>query len=101
MRRSLIYAPEAADDLDRLYDFIADRSGAQRALGYVGRIKAACEGLTAFAERGQKRDDLRQGLRILGFERRVAIAFHVTVDMIVVDRILYGGRDLGAVFASD
>ena len=101
VQRDLIYAPEAADDLARLRDYIAARSGTQRALGYVDRIMAACDGLTTFPERGRTRDDLRPGLRIVGFERRVAIAFHVTDTMVVIDRILYGGRDLGDAFAPD
>jgi toxin ParE1/3/4 len=41
---------------------------------------------------------LRPGLRVTGFERRVAIAFHVAADTVVVDRILYGGRDLDGAF---
>jgi toxin ParE1/3/4 len=47
-----------------------------------------------FPERGRRRDDLRPGLRIIGFGRRVTIAFHVTGDRITIDRVLYGGRDL-------
>lgn len=47
-----------------------------------------------FPERGTRREDLRSGLRIIGFERRVTIAFHVAADRITVDRVLYGGRDL-------
>ena len=29
-----------------------------------------------------------------GFDRRVLIAFHITPELVVIDRILYGGRDL-------
>jgi toxin ParE1/3/4 len=36
-----------------------------------------------------------RGLRVAGFERRVAIAFHIAPDTVTIDRILYGGRDLG------
>jgi hypothetical protein len=38
------------------------------------------------------------GLRIIGFGRRVTIAFHVAGDRITIDRILYGGRDLTRAF---
>ena len=51
-----------------------------------------------FPDRGIKRDDLRPGLRILGFERRAAIALQVTADSVTILRILYGGRDLETVF---
>jgi toxin ParE1/3/4 len=44
------------------------------------------------------RNDLRPGLRTVGFEGRVTIAFHVDPNTVTIDRILYGGRDLdGAV----
>jgi hypothetical protein len=42
-----------------------------------------------FPERGRRRDDLRPGLRIIGFGRRVTIAFHVAD---------YAGRDLRRAF---
>ena len=54
-----------------------------------------------FPERGRQRDDLRPGLRIVGFERRVSIAFHVSPDTLVIDRIFYGGRDIGLAFQTD
>jgi toxin ParE1/3/4 len=94
MAREVVFAPEAQADLFKLYDYIAARSGAARAIGYVGRIERYCQGFARPAERGTKRDDLRPGLRIVGFERRVTIAFHVDSDTVTIDRILYGGRDI-------
>ncbi len=44
------------------------------------------------------REDVRAGLRTIGFERRVTIAFQVTSERVVIDRILYGGRDVGGLF---
>jgi toxin ParE1/3/4 len=92
--REVIFSPEAEADLFELYDYIADRSGPMRAIGYVGRIEKYCLGFAHAGERGTKRDDLRPGLRIVGFERRVTIAFHVTPRTVTIDRILYGGRDV-------
>lgn len=65
-----------------------------RAIGYIDRIEAYCAGFEASPERGTRRDDLRPGLRIVGFERRVTIAFHATPSVVIIDRILYGGRDV-------
>ncbi len=93
MTRTVIFAPEAEDDLLQLYDFIADRSGPARAYGYAERIRTYCLAFETFPERGIRRDDLRPRLRLVGFERRVTIAFHLTPAAIVIDRILYGGRD--------
>jgi toxin ParE1/3/4 len=94
VKRRVTFSPEAEADLFELYDYIASQSGPRRAIGYIGRIEKTCLGLEFAGERGTKRDDLRPGLRIIGFERRVTIAFHVDPDTITIDRILYGGRDL-------
>ncbi|SEP38726.1 hypothetical protein SAMN04487843_11491 [Methylobacterium sp. ap11] len=36
-----------------------------------------------------------------GFERRITIAFHLTVDHGVIDRILHAGRNVRAAFDAD
>ena len=98
MARKVVLSPEAEADLFELYDYIAERSGRTRAIGYVGRIEKYCLGFAHSAERGTMRDDLRPGLRTIGFEGRVTIAFHVDPNTVTIDRILFGGRDLdGAV----
>jgi len=73
----VIFSPEAAADLSNLYDYIAKESGPTRAMNYLTRIEAYCAGFRFSAERGTKRDDLRPGLRIVGFERRITLAFHI------------------------
>jgi len=90
--RSVIYSPEANDDLIELYDYIADRGAPNAALAYVARLDARCAGLTDFPEQGLRRDDIQPGLRLVGFERRTMIAFHITADAVVIDRIFHGGR---------
>jgi toxin ParE1/3/4 len=101
MTRTVIFSPEAENDLSTLYTYISEQSGSERALGYIERLATHCERLATFPERGQKRDDLRPGLRITGFERRVTIAFHVTLDCVVIDRLLYAGRDVGVALDQD
>ena len=99
MKRRVVYSPEAREDLNNLFDYIAERTSADAALAYTLRIKSWCDSLADFAERGTQRDDLWPGLRIIGFEKRVAVAFHVTADTVTIDRILYGGRDLSRAFS--
>jgi toxin ParE1/3/4 len=94
----VIFAPEARRDLFDLYDFIAARSGPARAMGYIERIERHCFDFAKVPERGTRRDDLRPGLRTVGFERRILIAFHFGDEKVTIDRILYGGRDLGKAF---
>jgi toxin ParE1/3/4 len=101
MKRKVIFAPEARDDLFALYSYIAERSGTARAFGYIGRIERYCLGFDVAGERGSRRDDLRPGLRIVGFERRVTIAFHVEPGTVTIDRIFYAGRDVERIFRGD
>lgn len=94
MTYKVVFSPEAENDLLELYLYIAERTGDARALAYVERLERYCKGFEEFPERGTSRDDLFPGLRVVGFERRVSIAFHVNVDTVTFDRLLYGGRDL-------
>jgi len=99
--REVIFAPEALTYLFELYDHIAAGSGAERARNYTDRIVATCRKLVTFPKRGTARDDLRPGLRTTTYRRRVTIAFHITATHVVIDRILYGGRDLPALFQQE
>jgi toxin ParE1/3/4 len=97
--RKVILTPEALGDLDSLYEYIAADSGPARAISYIERIEDYCARFDLVAERGTRRDDIRPGLRIVGFERRVTIAFHVDPTTVTIDRILYGGREFEGMLA--
>jgi toxin ParE1/3/4 len=86
-------SPEAQDDLIRLYDWIAEMASPHRALSYIERLEHYCFNFDMASERGHRRDDIRPGLRIVGFERRVTIAFAVDDATVTVIRLFYGGRD--------
>jgi toxin ParE1/3/4 len=88
----------AQADLDEIFAWIADRAGERVALRYTARIERFCMGMTAFPQRGTARDDLRAGLRTIGFERRATIAFSLRGDDVVILRILYAGRSLDLAF---
>lgn len=88
-----IFAPEARDDLFEVYDWIAAVASPDTALSYIERIETYCLSFTHVAERGKRRDDVRPGMRIVGFERRVTIAFSIKDDRVTILRIFYGGRN--------
>lgn len=94
MKYRVIFNPEARIDLLNLYSYIADRSGEERALAYIQRIEETCFSLQTFPFRGEPWKSARPGLRVLGFERRVSIAFQINSDAVVIFRVLYGGRNL-------
>jgi toxin ParE1/3/4 len=98
---NVIFTAATRNDLGKLYIYIAENANIDRAYGYTEAIRSYCLGLAAFPQRGTMRNDLRQGLRIIGFRRRVTIAFHVSADRVVIDRILYGGRNIDALLIDD
>lgn len=67
--------PEAENDLVAIYTYIRDNGSADIARSYIQRIQAFLRGFDTFPERGIRRDDIRPGLRIVGFERRITVAF--------------------------
>src|ERR1700712_4324544 len=81
---TITFLPLARLQLRGIRNYISAQSGPGRAAAYVNTIIAACAQLATFPQRGAKRDDLRPGLRILGFRRRVAIAFTISPDGTVV-----------------
>ncbi len=92
-QRAVVFSPEARNDLVTLYDWIADAASPQIALNYIERLENYCMGLSHASERGQRRDDVRRNLRIVGFERRATIAFSVTAEQVTVLRVYYAGRN--------
>jgi toxin ParE1/3/4 len=47
--------------------------------------------------RGRARDDIRPGLRTIGYRRRVIIAFAVIGQDVLIVGVFYGGRDYEAI----
>ena len=92
-RFKVSFRPLAEADLFGLYRFIANEAGYDVAGAYIDRIEAACRALAVFPERGTRRDDIRRGLRTIGFERRATIMFQVRKSEVLIVRILYGGRE--------
>lgn len=92
-RRRVVFATRARDDLLDLFDWIAGRAGSDVAHGYLDRLERFCRDLELASERGQLRDDVAPGLRIVGFERRVTVAFRVLPDHVVIVALHYGGRN--------
>ena len=94
----VLFTLSAERHLDSFHRYIAEQSGERRADAYVGRIIAFCQSLSAFPQRGTARGDLLPGLRTLGFERRVTIAFVLTSTAVLIEGIFYGGQDFEANF---
>lgn len=103
MTYAVIFSAAAESDLIAIYDYIADRAGAKIALGFMETIEEYCLGFAHMPERGTRRDDLRPGLRTVGFRRRATILFEVDrkARRLVIHGIYYAGRNLEGAEESD
>ncbi len=93
-RYRIAFSPLADADIEAIIDWIADQSGTRTARGFINHIERRIESLQRFPVRGTLRDDLAPGLRLIGLEQRVTIAFRVGDADVTIERVLYGGRDL-------
>lgn len=96
MSYTVVFSASAEADLFAIYDYIADRAGAEIALRFVETIEAYGFGFANMPERGTKRDDLRPGLRTVGFRRRATILFELdrARRRVIIHGIYYAGRNL-------
>lgn len=100
-QRRVVFRREALVQLDELYDYVAMDRSPVVAADLVDSIVAFCEDLAPFPLRGIARDDIRPGLRTIGFRRRAVVAFVVRDDAVVIVGVFYGGRDYEPVLRDD
>lgn len=93
IQRAAIYSPDAREDLGALYEQIRETASAAIAERYVDRVLTYIEGFDIASERGSRRRDVRSEVRIVGFERRLTIAFTVETDTVTILRIFRAGQD--------
>jgi toxin ParE1/3/4 len=97
--RAVVVSGAAEAQLDALHAYISEQAGEFRADAFISRVVSFFNSLAIFSERGTRRDDLRPGVRVIGYRRRAAIAFTVEPDAVVILGIYYGGQDYEAAFA--
>lgn len=96
MTYAVIFSAAAEADLFAIYDYIAERADGAIALRFVESIETYCLGFANMPEQGARRDDLRSGLRTVGFRRQATILFEVDRDTqrVVIHGVYYAGRSL-------
>lgn len=97
--RNVVFTLEAEDDLTEIYDYIADQGAPLSALGFAERIEIFCQSLGHAAERGLNLAANRQGIRAIGFERRVTIVFQISDETVSILRIYRAGRNWSVDFS--
>lgn len=94
-RREVRYQESAVEGLQDIYLYpISKGASARSPRAYVNRIRESCSRMRDVPEGGRPRDDLAPGLRIWAFERRAIITDRLEPDALVIERVLYGGRDI-------
>lgn len=86
-----VATPEARDQLDAIYDYIAGVASPEIAFRFTEGAVDHLATLSEYPRIGTPRDDLRSGLRTLVHRRRMTIAF--MVEDVVVTGFYYGGQD--------
>lgn len=84
----------ALRDLEDILTYLAPRMGIVPARAYVRRIQNYCLGLVNSPKRGTQRDDIRPGIRLVGYRRRATIAFRVEGNTVTILRIFHRGRNV-------
>lgn len=93
MSYTVIFTPEAQEQILELYRYIATASSPEIAENYTSAVVTYCESLQTFPERGISRSDIRPHLRVTNYKKRTIIAFYVSDDVIAIIGIFYGGQD--------
>jgi len=95
MHYEVVFAPEADDQLEDLFSYIADRASVLTAERFTAAIVDTCEDLSKFPHRGVTRDDIRPGLRVTHHKGRTMIAYAVdeATCRVTVLGVFYGGQD--------
>lgn len=88
------FSARAIEDLGEIFDYLLPLAGEQVARRHVAELHAYCIGLEQFPKRGTIRDDLRPGLRLVGFNRQATIAFAVRDGKVTILRVFGRGRDV-------
>jgi toxin ParE1/3/4 len=92
---SVTFSPKSRQDLIEIGDYIAkdSRGNARR---FIGKLREQCEriGKAPLAYTG--REDLAPGLRMAPMGRYV-IFFRVLGDVVRIERVLHGARNLRAI----
>ena len=100
MQHTVVFTPEAEEQLAALYRYIAAVASPEIAERYTSAIVTYCEGLRTFPHRGTRRDDIRPGLRITNYKGRAVIAFDAAAELVSIIGVFYGGQDYETILQS-
>lgn len=103
MPYSVVFSPEASDQLEALLFYIALESSLSVASRYVEAVVDTCENLVLFPLHGVAREDIRPGLRVTHHKGRTVIAYAVddVASVVSIVGVFYGGQSLEGFWSDD
>lgn len=96
MNYEVNFSFEAETHMMKLYLHISAAASDEIAGNYIRAIVRQCNSLSTFPKRGAQRDDIRSGVRIFGFRRRISIAFQIGETSVTILGVYYGGQNFEA-----
>ena len=101
-RLEVLYGPDSPLEIALLEEWLVlNGAGFSTIDNYIKRLRNKCEAIGDLPYAGQRRDDLFPGLRTVGFEKRVLIAYRVHHDHVEIMNIFSYGRDYEAFYLDD
>ena len=92
-RRTVFLTRTAKEHIFEIGLWIAKDASREVTLRYIERIEAYVYSFEIAAERGTRGDDIRRGLRTVGFERRLTVAFSVSGNRVMILGVFRAGQD--------
>ncbi len=93
-------APEAEDDLEELWFYIASNGSVDAADRFVDALTTRFFLLATHTRAGRQRDDLSRGMRMFPAGDYVVL-YRIDGDDVVIVRVVRGSRDLEPLFDED
>jgi toxin ParE1/3/4 len=98
----VVFSPESEAQPVAPYRYIAARASPAIAQRFTEAIVTRCEALADMPRSGKARGDLRRGLRVISFRRRVVIAYALAEgDAVTILALYYGGQDWETLIADN
>ena len=98
----IIRRERAAQDLIEHWSYIAEDGDIERADRFLERVERKVFLLAEYPYSGRSRDTIRPRLRSVPVPRtRHVVFFYPLDDGIIVSRVLYGGRDIEAIYEDE
>jgi toxin ParE1/3/4 len=93
---TVIFSDRAEANFQSIFRYIAKKSSARIAAGYLRGIRDECMTLSMLPNRGTQHPHLREDVRTTGYRGSATISFRVSEDVVTILGVYYRGRNVKA-----